>query len=269
MSAQRVAVCLKRVLDPELPARAFGIDESGLAPVVRGAPELYVLDSYAENALETALRLRDAGVAEAPSALCVGDADSEPVLRRALGLGAGAAVRIWEPGWERLDALAVAHALARALARRGVPDLVLCGREAGDVEEGVVGPALAEELGLPCVPLVRRVEPHGGALRVERDVDGRVETLEVRPPALLTVASSEHNAPRLPRTRDVMLARIKPIELLDAAALDADPDRSEPRLRLERLVPSPLGRSCELLSGGDAAERAERLAQRLVELELL
>lgn len=263
-TALRIAVCVKQVLDPELPADTFALDASGRAPVVRGRPATRVLDPYAANALEAALRLREAGAAHV-TAICVGEAGSDDALRSAFALTADAALRAWDDGWQELDGLAVAHVLARAIERVGSIDLVLCGREAGDVEESVVGPALAEELGLPCVALARRIECRPGAVRVEREIDGRAETLEAPLPAVVTLGSSAWNVPRMATNRDTMLARMKKIQVCGAQELGVDPERVRFGVRLEGLSLIGVERDCELVSGDEAgaAELARRIATRV------
>ena len=265
----RIAVCLKQILDPEIPLGAFALDDHERAPIVVGHPASLVMDSYAANALEAALRLREAAPSSRVTAICVGDAASDDVLRRAFALTADAAVRVWDDAWAELDGLAVAHALARAIEHVGPVDLVLCGREAGDIEEAVVGPALAEELGATCVTLGRSIELCEGAIRVERAADGLVATVEAPLPAVVTVASSAQNVPRMPKARDSMLARMKTIEVCGAPDLDLDASRIAPRARLERLILADAGGHCELVPGEDGPARAAELAQRLAQRVLL
>ncbi len=259
--ALRIAVCVKQILDPEIPVGAFRLDERGLEPEITGRPTAQVMDAYAANALETGLRLRDDVPGSRVTALCVGNAAAETVLRRAFALTADAAVRAWDESWRDLDALGVAHVLARVAEQVGPFDLLLCGREAGDIEEGVVGPALAEELALACVTLGRHVECGGRVLRVERAGDGFVTQVEATLPVVVTIAGSAGNVPRMAKARDTMLARMKPIVVCSASQLGVDPARVRPRVRLERLVLQELEGECEQILGDDRpAELARRLA---------
>lgn len=265
----KIVVCVKQVLDPEVPPRAFRVDEATGRPQVIGMPAVQVMDSYAENALELGIQLRDRVAGSTLTALCLGDENSDEVLRRAFSFTADAAARVWEPGWVEFDGLAVAHVLARAITALGGADLVLCGRQAADIEESVVGPALAEELGCACVTLALDVEPADGAVVVRRDADGRLETVRAPLPAVVSVTSSDGNVPRMPRVKDVMLARRKPIRVLGPDDLDLDPARSRSTTRIARMYVPAARSHCEMLHGSDGQEQARALLSRLEELKVV
>jgi electron transfer flavoprotein beta subunit len=265
----RIVVCVKQVLDPEIPARAFRIDEGRTDPVVVGMPATLVPDSYAENALELGLQLRDRVDGSTLTALCVGDIASNEVLRRALGLTSDAAVRAWDDGWGDRDALGTSCIIARAIEALGGADLVLCGRQASDIEESLMGPAIAEELGAPCVTVARSVEPTAEGLRIEREADGLVQTVEVPLPAVVTVTSASTNVPRMPKVKDTMLARRKPIRVLGTTELALERERAEPGVRIERLSLPATDGVCEMIGGTSVAAQAAALAGRLREARLL
>jgi electron transfer flavoprotein beta subunit len=264
-----IVVCLKQILDPEIPADAFELDERRLKPVVVGVPAAMVMDSYAENALETAVQLRDKTAGSRVTAVCVCGADADDVLRRAYAFTVDAAVRVWDPEWSDLDGLAVAHILARAVGLLDPVDLVLCGREAGDIEEGIVGPALAEELGWPSVTLARQIEHSEQCGRVEREVDGLIATLEVQLPAVVSITSSEANVPRMLKVKDTMLSRMKPIQVHSADDVKVDPARVVPTLCLEYLSLPETREVCEMPEGEDPVAKAVALARRLRETKVL
>ncbi|HSR42297.1 MAG TPA: electron transfer flavoprotein subunit beta/FixA family protein [Longimicrobiales bacterium] len=258
----KIVCCVKQVLDPEIPPGAFHVAEDGRSPEVRGIPESRVIDSYGENALETAIQLRD-GVGEGEvTALAVGGEEMDDALRRALAFTADRGVRVWDPSWGELDGITVGLLLAAAVDALGGADLILCGREASDVEEGVVGPAIAEALDLPCVTIARRVEIEEGRVRVERESDGLIEVVAAEPPAVITVTSSDANVPRMPKVRDVMLSKGKPIRVLGPADLGTGPSPS-PRARLLRLVKPEAGGECERIEGEDGRALAAALLDRL------
>jgi electron transfer flavoprotein beta subunit len=265
----RIVICVKHVLDPEMPARLFRIDESGRRPTVAGMRPMYVPDSYAEHALELGIQLRDRIPGSTATALCVGDSTSDDVLRRAYALTADAAVRAWDPSWLDLDALATSHIVARAIAAIGGADLVLCGRQASDIEESVFGPALAEELGVPCVTSAIRVAPSESGIVVEREADGMMLTVESPLPAVVTVTSAPTNVPRMAKVKDAMMAKRKPIRVFDAAALSLDAERSTPSVRIDRLSLATVNDRCEMIDGVGVREQAAALAGRLRELSLI
>lgn len=265
----RIVICVKQVLDPELPARLFRIDESGRRPTVAGMRPMYVPDSYAEHALELGMQLRDRIPGSTATALCVGDSTSDDVLRRAFALTADAAVRAWDPSWIDLDALATSHIVARAIAAIGGADLVLCGRQASDIEESVLGPALAEELGVPCVTSATRVGFSENGIVVEREADGVMLTVESPLPAVVTVTSAPSNVPRMPKAKDAMMAKRKAIRLLDGSALSLDTEQSTPSVRIDRLSLVAVNERCEMIGGAGVREQAGALADRLRELSLI
>ena len=121
-SYMHIVVCLKQVIDPEIPPRYFKIDPETNRPE-EGSGDM-VMDSYAENALEAAIQLRDKIDGATVTALCLGDEESEDVLRRALAFTADQAVRVWDDEWENLDGQAVGYILAQTIKNLGDVDLV-------------------------------------------------------------------------------------------------------------------------------------------------
>lgn len=262
-----IVVCVKQVPDPEISPRDFRLDPHTNRPVQAGAR--LVMDSYAENALEMAIQLRDASPGATVTALCLGDKPADEVLRRALAFTANAAVRVWDPSGADLDGPAVAHVLGRAIQAIGGADLILTGRQASDVEQGLVGPIMAEELDIPSVSLISQIEIAAGRGRVVRETEDGHAVVSVALPAVFTITSSNSNAPRLPKTRDVMMARSKPIRLLGLADIGVKPERLSPGVQLERALVPQDDSQCEILTGVDGTEQASRLVGRLQELKVL
>src|SRR5690606_37312497 len=126
------------------------------------------------------------------------------------------------PAFEEAGPFAKARILAAALKRLEPFDLVLCGRQAGDVEMGVVGPFLAETAGLPYVALVANVEQFDGCLRLKRPVEYGYEILEGPPPMVLTITNDESNVPRLPTVLGIRNAMRREVPVWTAADLGLD-----------------------------------------------
>ncbi|HYF96151.1 MAG TPA: electron transfer flavoprotein subunit beta/FixA family protein [Symbiobacteriaceae bacterium] len=262
----QIVVCIKQTLDPEIPPSNFRIDPSTLRPV-QGSAKL-VMDTYAENALEVALQLK-AKIGATVTAMTVGEKGAEEVLRRALAMTADEAVRIWDPAWQELDAPAVAHILARAIRLIGGADLVLCGRQAADIERSLVGPMLAEELGFGCVTVVRRVEADGAEVRLHREVEGGIALVQARLPQVVTVTNDDSNVPRLPKVKDLLQAGRKPVRTVAAGELDLDGGRLEPSVILEELTLPTAEAGCEIVDGDDGPARGLALAERLRALRVV
>lgn len=264
-----VAVLIKQVLDPEVPASRFQIDDSGKHPAPGLAPE--VLGPYEGNALEVALQLKDAGVAGKVTAITVDGQEAVESLRKALAVRADDAVLVDAAGLGDLEPSQTAELLARAVEKVGQVDLVVAGRQAGDWDHGQVGYLVAERLGWPCVALVQRAEGAGDGLRLTRQGPRGREVVEARPPLVLTVTNDEGNVLRLPRVQDLMAARRRPITQwtppdlgLDAGALAELAGSEVLRLR----VPEREG-ECEFITGDEPAEVAAALVRRLKELKVL
>lgn len=260
-----IVVCLKQILDPEMAAKDFKIDSNN-KPVTGNVK--MVIDSFAENSLEVALQLREKSGGSI-TALCVGDKPAEEALRRALGLTVDKAVRVWDPSWAELDAGAVAHILAKAIEKIGGADLILLGRQAGDIERGLVGPMLAEELNLACTTLAYNGEEAGGGLRLKCETDGGYVMVESRLPAVVTITSNETNVPRLAKVKDLMMASRKPIDVFGSADLSLDSARISPSTNLQELFIPVLNSTCELIEGDGGPELAMNLSKRLLELKAL
>ena len=151
-----IIVCIKRVPDTETRVKIAGdgksLDPSGVQ---------FIMAPYDEIAVEKALQLKEAAGAGTVTVVTVGPAEATKELRTALAMGADAAVHATtsEPG----DAMATARALHTALDGRAY-DLILCGRQATDVDDAAVGAMLAALLGLPCVTLVGTIEVDGSTV---------------------------------------------------------------------------------------------------------
>jgi electron transfer flavoprotein beta subunit len=259
-----ILVCLKQILDPEAPARDFRID-----PVRREAEQgsaNLVTNIFCENALETALQLRERAGAGRITVLSYGRPTAEDSLRKALAMKADAAALVVEESETTPDPLAVARVLAAAVRRLGPFDLIMVGREAGDWGAGQTGGLLAEELGLPCVSFVDRIEADGGRLRLKRQTDTGWELLEAEPPVVVTVTNDEHNVPRIPKVRDVMMSYRQPLETLTPADLGLGDAAANAYYEVAELSVPQKETRCEFVPGDTLDEKVEAFARRIVEV---
>src|SRR5262252_521524 len=164
-----ILVCLKQILDPEIPARDFRVD-SARREAEQGSANL-VTNIFCENALETALQLREKSGAGQITVLSFGPASAEDSLRKALAMKADTAALVRNERHPHPDPLLVAKVLAAAIRKLGSFDLIMVGREAGDWGAGQTGGLLAEELDLPCVSFVDQIASDGPRLRLRRQTD--------------------------------------------------------------------------------------------------
>ncbi|HEY0320297.1 MAG TPA: electron transfer flavoprotein subunit beta/FixA family protein [Pyrinomonadaceae bacterium] len=262
-----ILVCLKQILDPEIPARDFRID-SERREAERGAANL-VTNIFCENAIETALQFRERAGDAKITVLSYGQPSAEDSLRKALAMKADAAALVEGDGNANPDPLSVARVLAAAIRKLGTFDLIMTGREAGDWGAGQTGGLIAEELGLPCVSFVDTIESEGGLLRLKRQTDTGWEIVEAVPPVVVTITNDEHNVPRIPKVRDVMMSYRQPLTklTLDDLGIDASEARAGDIYYevAELFIPQKETR-CEFVTGDTLDEKVEAFAKRIVEV---
>jgi electron transfer flavoprotein beta subunit len=263
-----ILVCLKQILDPEVPARDFRIDPEK-REAERGAANL-VTNIFCENALETALQFRERTTGGAHiTVLSYGEPSAEDSLRKALAMKADAAALVTSEGNTNPDPLTVARVLAAAIRKLGEFELILTGREAGDWGAGQTGALIAEELGLPSVSFVDTIEAEGGRLRLKRQTDTGWEVIAAEPPIVITVTNDEQNVPRIPKVRDVMMSYRQPLTkwTLDDLGLDAAEARAgNSYYEVAELFIPQQETSCEFVTGDTLDEKVDAFARRIVEV---
>lgn len=265
-----IVVCLNHIPDPEAPPKQFKVDEQANRVLVDKMNR--VIGPFDENALETALQIKEATGAKL-TALTVGPATNQEALRRALGVKCDAAVHVKEELATGLDSWGVANLLAAAIRRLGDVELVLCGRQVGDWDSGQVGQLLAEELQYSCVTLALQVESVGSqGLRVTREVPSGLAVTETDLPAVVTVTNTPSNQLRIPKVRDTMAAFRIPITTWSASDLGVDLaglQSDQARVVLRRLFVPASNVQVEMIEGEDDEQIAEQLAKRILALKVI
>lgn len=199
-----IIVCVKQVLDPEIPPAKFKIDpETKQVIPPAGVPP--VISVYDERAVEAACRLKDKNKGKI-TVISMGSEKAADVIKHAISMGADDGFVLSDPAFENLDSFGTAYVLSKAIQKIGAYDLVLCGRQAADWGAGQVGSILAEMLGIPVITLACEIEVAGANVKVKRIVSDGFEVLEAPMPSLVTV-SSEIGMPRLPAGMRLMMAR--------------------------------------------------------------
>lgn len=202
----RVIVCVKPVPDTAARIKVGGdgktIDPSGVK---------YVLGPYDARCVAKALEIKGGGEVVVVSAGSdKGESDANKRIKDALALGADRGVYIPDAACENRDPLAVAKALAAAIKAEGGHDVILCGRQAMDDQALSVGPMLATLLDIPCVTDAVGLEISGDKAVVKRAAEGRVETVEVTLPALIT-GQRDLAEEKYPKLKDILAAKKKPV----------------------------------------------------------
>ncbi|MCG8576616.1 MAG: electron transfer flavoprotein subunit beta/FixA family protein [Flavobacteriales bacterium] len=176
----------------------------------------YIVNPYDEwYALVRALELKET-LGGSVTTITVGTAADEPVIRKALAIGADNAVRIDS---EAKDAYYTAYQIAE-YAKSGDFDMVLCGKETINYNGSQVGGMVAELMGLPFVSLATKLEVDGATATVHKEMSGGVEVVEVNTPFVLSAAKGMAEQ-RIPNMRGIMAARTKPLEVVAPADCDA------------------------------------------------
>ena len=260
-----IVVCIKQILDPEIPARDFRVD-AAKREAERGSANL-VANIFCENALETALQLRDNHGGKI-TAVTVGPQGAEDVLRKALALRCDDAVLIVNDSAGNPDSLFVAKALAAGIRKLGAFDVVMTGREAGDWGAGQTGGLLAEELGVPCISFAENVEPGDapGSVKVKRQTDIGWELWQSSTPLVVTITNHDKNVPRIPKTRDVMQSYRKPLTTWTLAELGIDPSTVNAYSQVAELFIPTKETQCEFVVGESLDEKVDAFAHRVAEI---
>lgn len=220
----KILVAVKRVVDHNIKVR---IKADGSNVDIEGVK--MGVNPFDENAIEEALRLKEKGLATEIIAVSLGGTASTDVLRHALAMGADRAILVVTE--TELQPLAVAK-LLKVIVEREKPELILLGKQSIDDDAGHAGQMLAALLGLPQATFVSSLKIDANTLTAVREVDGGTETLALTLPAVVT-ADLRLNEPRFVKLPNLMMARKKPIETLNASELGVD---IQPHLKLVQVT---------------------------------
>lgn len=210
----KILVCISNV--PDTTTKVKFIEDSKKLDVT-GIQ--WVINPWDELSLTRALELKDdaANGITSVTVAHVGTAAAEPTIRKALAIGADDAIRI---NAEPADAYYVAAQLAEVVKNEKF-DIVLCGIESSDYNGSNVGGMIAEFLGIPSVSAVSGLKLEGGQAIINREIDGGKEIVSVPAPFVVVVQKGIAKEPRIAAMRGIMMARTKPIKLVEPVAVDA------------------------------------------------
>jgi electron transfer flavoprotein beta subunit len=260
-------VCVKQILDPETPASAFKVDEAAkrVIPAQGMSP---VINPFDAQAVEAALRVRDAVGEGKITVLSLGPGSARDAIKHGLAMGGDDGILIDDPALADADSFVTVRVLAAAIQKIGGADIVFCGRQAADWDMGIVGSGLAESLGMPAVTISKSVQAVNGHLRVERVLMDGFETVDVTLPCVVTI-SNELGDPRYPQLRQIMMAARKQVTVWTLADLGLDAGALRSPLTIERLFVPVKESHVEIIEGDTVEEQAENLARRLREAKLI
>lgn len=206
----KILVCISQVPDTtskiSFTDNNSAFNNQGVTMIINPYDEWY--------ALVRALELKESGAATAVHLVTVGKADAEPVIRKALALGGDEAFRI---DTDSNDPYVVAAQIAEFAKSQGY-DLVLCGKESIDYNNGTTGAMLAELLDMNYLAFASQVNIAGTTATVKREIDGGEETNACDLPLVISCQKGVAEA-RIPNMRGIMAARTKPLKVIAPAGI--------------------------------------------------
>ena len=236
----KILVCISNV--PDTTTKVKFVDDSKKLDVI-GIQ--WVINPWDELALTRALELKDdaSNGIQTVTVGHVGLISSDPTLRKALAIGADDAIRV---NFESGDAYNIAAELAEAIRNENF-DIILCGIESSDHNGSTVGGMLSEFLGYPSVTGVSSVKIEGGQLVITREIDGGKEILSVPTPFVAVVQKGIAKEPRIAAMRGIMMARTKPIKVVEPLAIESLTDV------INYEMPKPRA-ACKYINADDAGQ---------------
>ncbi len=209
----KIIVGVKRVLDYNVKARVKA-DKSG----IELANVKMSMNPFDEIAVEEALRIKEAGHAEEVIAVSIGPSQSQETIRTALAMGADRGILLETD--ELLEPLAVAK-LFKHVVDQEQPGLVVLGKQAIDDDANQTGQMLSALTGMPQATFASKVELDGDSMKVTREVDAGLESINVKMPAIVTT-DLRLNEPRYAKLPNIMKAKKKPLEITPVADTGVD-----------------------------------------------
>lgn len=195
------------------------IDSKTHTLIREGVPS--IVNPFDENAVEEGLRIKEKYTGEL-IVITMGPPQAEEALRKCLAMGADEAILISDKTFAGSDTLATAYTLSLVI-RQLKPDLIVCGKQAIDGDTAQVGPELAEQLGIPQITYVKKVEIPEDEKKIilHRETDNGYEIIQCKLPVLITVLKII-NEPRYPSIRGILTAKKKEIRVMKAGDLKAN-----------------------------------------------
>ena len=241
----KILVAVKRVIDYNVQIR---VKEDGSGVVTDNVK--MSTNPPDDNAIEEAVKIKEAGKASEVVAVSVGEEKAQETVRKALAVGADRGILVKAEG--TIEPLAVSKILQKVVEKEK-PDLVFMGKQAIDDDCNQTGQMLAALLNWPQATFASKIEVKDKSLEVTREIDEGLETIEVNVPAIVT-CDLRLNEPRYASLPNIMKAKKKPIEQVAASDLDVD---TKPRVEQIKVEEPPKRKA------GIKVASVEELVQKL------
>ncbi len=260
-----IVVCVKQIMDPEIPPSKFKID-SEAKRIITPEGISYVINPFDEKAVELALRIKEKYGGKI-MVISLGGNGAVNVVKHAISMGADDGVILSDPTFEGSDSFGVAYILTKTIEKIGKYDLIICGRQSADWDEGLVGSIIAENLSLPIVTLAVSVDVVGSEIKIKRATLDGYQVFSATLPALITVGQEVGRA-RLPSGWGIISASRKKLPLWNLNDINGDNSKfghNVVRRKILKLSLPDRERRCEMIEGETPSEGAIKLAERLRE----
>ena len=255
----KIIVCIKQVPD----TNEVKIDQKTGTLIREGVPS--IMNNDDANALEAALKMKDADPSTHITLLTMGPPQADVMLREGLAMGADEAILLSDRAFAGSDTWATSNCLSAAIKKIGDYDFILAGRQAIDGDTAQVGPQIAEKLDLPQVTYVEDVQIDGKTVTVKRALEDGYELIEVQLPCLLT-AIKELNEPRYMNVPGIFQSYKKDITVWTATDIGVTEDLvgldASPTNVFRSFTPEPKGKG-KMIEGDTPAELVTGLLSEL------
>ena len=255
----KIVVCIKQVPDSEAKVAAKDGQVSwGESPLV--------INPFDEYAVEAGLQQKEALGAEV-TALCIGADSARDALKHALAMGADNAILVNDPALAELDSQGAARVLAAAIKKIDGAEMVIFGRQTLDSGTGLTTAQTARSLGWPMLALAGSIKVDGGKVTVERVIEEGKQTVSASLPVVLSVVQSI-GEPRYPSFMGIRKASKAEIPVWTLADLGVSAP-VEIVSRIELMNPPSRDIPCEIVSGSNPEEIADKLAEKILAEKIL
>ncbi len=253
-----IIVCFKHVVDET----ELRVDRSNNRINFEGAKTKISDDD--KNAIEEAVRLKEK-FGGSVTAVTVGGADAKKSVKEALAMGCDRARLLVDQAFQDSDAIRTAFILSEGIKKIGKFDIALTSTGTTDMFSGIVGPSLAEFLGLPQITYASKITIADKSITVDRSLDEGIETVNCEMPVLIAV-SREINQPRFPTLIQIMSAGKKEMFEWNAAVLGIDPSSVGKNGSMVSVVQINVPKSARkrIIFEGSLSETSEKLAEAIL-----
>ena len=255
----KIIACIKQVPDSEAKVKAEG------GQVFWGDAPL-VINPFDEYAVEGALQQKEASGGTV-TALCVGGESAKDALKHALAMGADDAVLVSDAALNDLDTVGAARVLAAAINKIGGADMVIFGRQTLDNGAGLTPAQTARIIGWPMLGLAGQIKVDAGSVTVERVIEEGRQTVSAKMPVVLSVVQSI-GEPRYPSFMGIRKASKANIPVWSLSDLGASAPAAVVT-RSELMNPPVQEKEVEMITGENAAEIADKLADKILAEKVL